>query len=66
MRKQFNRDIKIERVVAGTGDNPITDYLAFGGKRPADKPNSRWNFYTSYKAECSTPPKKPPMCAEPP
>lgn len=49
MRKQFNRDIKIERVVAGKGDNAITDYLAFGGKRPADKPNSRWNFYTSYK-----------------
>lgn len=49
MRKRFGRDIKIERVVAGKGDNPITDYLAFGGKRPAPRPDSRWNCYVAYR-----------------
>jgi peptidyl-prolyl cis-trans isomerase SurA len=40
LRKAFNRDAKVERVIAAQGDNAITDYLAFNGAKPAE--NSRW------------------------
>ncbi len=49
MREHFKRAIKIERVVAAKGENPITDYLGFGAERPASTPSNRWNFYASYK-----------------
>ena len=46
MRKKFGRDIKIERVIAAQGENPITDYLAFGGKKPEAK--SKWKHYCAF------------------
>lgn len=48
MRKQFGKNIKIERVIAAKGENAITDYLAFGGEKPVAK-SSRWASYVSYK-----------------
>lgn len=47
MRKHFGRDIKIERVIAAKGENPITDYLAFGGAKPEAK-NPRWASYAAF------------------
>ena len=49
MRERFKRDIKIERVVAAKGENPITDHLGFGADRPADSATNKWKFYTAYK-----------------
>ena len=48
VRKQFGKNIKIERVIAAKGENPITDYLAFGGDKPEAK-NPRWSSYAAYK-----------------
>jgi peptidyl-prolyl cis-trans isomerase SurA len=51
MREKFGRDVKIERVIAAKGDNPISDYIAFGGTKPATEGNNRWAYYTGYKGE---------------
>lgn len=48
MRKHFGKNIKIERVIASEGENPITDYLAFHGSKPENK-NSRWASYCAYR-----------------
>ncbi len=49
MREQFGRDIKVERVIAAKGENPITDYLAFDGDKPAADARSHWAAYAAYK-----------------
>lgn len=49
LRRQFGKDIKVERVIAAKGDNPITDYLAFGGEKP--QPKTKWAFYFPYLAK---------------
>ncbi|MCM1067081.1 MAG: peptidylprolyl isomerase [Muribaculaceae bacterium] len=48
MRTRFGRDIKIERVIAAKGENAITDYLAFGGEKPAES-TSKWKHYAAFK-----------------
>ena len=47
-RTRFGRDVKIERVIAAKGDNPITDYLAFGAERP-ESANSHWPYYRVFR-----------------
>lgn len=47
VRERFGRDIKIERVIAAKGENPITDYLGFGQEKPAEE-NPRWKYYIAY------------------
>lgn len=47
LRKKFGRDVKVERVLAAKGENPITDYLAFGGEKPASQ--SRWVAYEAFE-----------------
>lgn len=47
VRERFGRDIKIERVIAAKGENPITDYLGFGEPQPEN--NNRWKFYAAFK-----------------
>lgn len=49
MRAHFGRNIKVERVIAAKGENAITDYLAFGGEKPATDPKQRWQSYCAYK-----------------
>jgi peptidyl-prolyl cis-trans isomerase SurA len=52
LREKFGRDVKLERVIAAKGDNPISDYVAFGGEKPANEgPNARWAYYTGYKGQ---------------
>lgn len=43
LRKQFGTDAKIEKVIAGKGDNEVIDSLAFGGDAP--KISGRWTAY---------------------
>lgn len=49
MREHFGRDIKVERVIAAQGENPITDYLAFNGDKPAADARTRWSAYAAYQ-----------------
>lgn len=48
MRSHFGKELKIERVIAAQGENPITDYLAFGGEKPEAK-TPKWASYRAYK-----------------
>ena len=48
MRKKFGRDLKIERVIAAEGENPITDYLGFGAAKPAPS-STRLSTYGAFK-----------------
>ncbi|MDE6269622.1 MAG: peptidylprolyl isomerase, partial [Muribaculaceae bacterium] len=47
MKKKFERKVKVERVVAAKGDNPITDYLGFGEEKPAAK-TCGWENYDAF------------------
>jgi len=47
MTKMFGRTLKIERVIAAKGENPVTDFLAFGGKRPEPK-SKQWAYYAAF------------------
>ena len=47
LRKQFGKDIKIEKVIAAQGENAITDYLGFGGPKPEQK--GKWSYYFPYR-----------------
>lgn len=43
LRTEFGNDVKIERALAGKGENPVIDYVAFQGFRPA--PVGRWTAF---------------------
>lgn len=43
IRKHFGNDAKVERVLAGKGDNAVVDHLCFNGKMPEIK--NRWKAY---------------------
>lgn len=45
IRTQFPKDLKVEKVVAAKGENPVVDAIAFGGKAPEEK--GRWKYYFS-------------------
>lgn len=47
LKSLYGKNIKVERVIAAKGDNPITDYLAFGGEKADAK--GRWTAYFAYK-----------------
>ncbi len=46
LRKKFGREVKVERVIAGKGENEIIDNIAFNGKAPELK--GRWTCYMPY------------------
>lgn len=46
LRGEFGRNIKVEKVVAGQGENAILDNVAFGGEKPA--PVGRWTDWFGY------------------
>lgn len=46
LKEQFKGKIKVERVIAAKGENPITDYLGFG----ADKPENKSKNFETYFA----------------
>lgn len=47
LRKQFGKNIKVEKVIAAKGENNITDYLGFGGEKPEAK--GKWAWYFPYR-----------------
>ena len=47
LRKEFGKNVKIEKVIAAKGENAITDYLGFGGMKPESK--GKWAFYFPYR-----------------
>lgn len=57
MRKQFGKEIKVERVLAAQGDNKIIDGLAFGGERP--EPVGKWIAYFAYDGKIINQPEEP-------
>lgn len=48
IHNKFGRNVKVERVIAAKGENPITDFLGFGGPRP-DTSNNRWKCFVAYR-----------------
>lgn len=50
LRDKFGKSVKVERVIAAKGDNPITDYLGFGGERPQSG-TSQWKSYMAYDSK---------------
>lgn len=47
MRREFGRDVKVERVIAAKGDNAIIDAVAFGAEKPA--PTGKWTNYFAFE-----------------
>ena len=47
LRKQFGKDVKVEKVIAAKGENAITDYLGFGGDKPEAK--GKWAYYFAWR-----------------
>lgn len=47
LRKIYNKDIRVERVIAPKGKNEIVDHLAFNGPRP--KASGKWIAYFPYQ-----------------
>ncbi len=58
MRKRFNRNIKVERVIAAEGENPITDHLGFGAEKPASDTKNKWQSYAAYKGRVIAAPEE--------
>jgi len=58
MRKKFGRDIKVERVIAAQGENPITDYLGFNGSKPAADRQTKWGSYGAWKGRVLAQPEE--------
>ncbi len=58
LRQQFGRkDIRVERVIAAKGENPIVDYIAFGGVKPEAQKN-KWQCYFGYMGKQLTSPEE--------
>ncbi len=47
LRKKFGTSVRIDRVIAGRGSNPIVDNIAFGGAVP--EPNGRWKAWRGWR-----------------
>ncbi|MDE5923184.1 MAG: peptidyl-prolyl cis-trans isomerase, partial [Muribaculum sp.] len=43
LKRQFDKDVRIERVLAAKGDNRVVDAVAFGGERP-ELPG-KWKYW---------------------
>lgn len=57
LRKQFGKNVKVERVLAAEGENAITDYLAFGKEKP--EANGRWASYETFEPRIIEQPEEP-------
>lgn len=58
LRKKFGRNIKVERVIAAQGENPITDYLGFNGSKPAADRQTKWASYGAWKGRVLAQPEE--------
>lgn len=58
LRKKFGREVKVERVVAAKGENPITDYIAFGGDEESARARSKWEAFRPYQGRLINAPEE--------
>lgn len=58
LRKKFGRDVKVERVVAAKGENPITDFIAFGGDEESARARSKWASFRPYNSRMINAPEE--------
>lgn len=56
MQKTFGRRIKVERVLAAKGENPVTDFLGFGAPRPEPK-SKEWRCYAAFDGKVISSPE---------
>ncbi len=56
LRKEFGKDVKIEKVIAAQGENNITDYLGFGAEKPEAK--GKWAWYFPYRGKILNAPEE--------
>lgn len=47
MQKRFDLKVRVERVIAAKGDNPISDYLIWNGPKPGPDA-TRWAYYSKF------------------
>lgn len=57
MSKRFDRSVKVERIIAAQGDNPISDYLFFNGPKPEGK-NLTWKYYFGFGGHLAQQPEE--------
>lgn len=57
LRKEFGRNVRVERVIAAKGENAIVDYIAFEGEKPAAEKN-KWQFYFGYMGKLLNSPEE--------
>ncbi len=48
LRKEFGKNIKVERVVAAKGENAVVDYIMFSGSKPAT--DKKWPSFVDYQS----------------
>lgn len=56
LRKEFGKEVKVERVLAAEGDNAIIDGLAFG--KPAPTPTGKWVSYFAHDGKVIAQPEE--------
>lgn len=57
MREKFGRRIKVERIIAAQGDNPISDYLFFNGEKP-DTSKLSWPSFFGFAGHLAQQPEE--------
>lgn len=57
MSRFGQKNVKVERVIAAKGDNPIIDYLAFNGEKA--NPSGKWEACFSYLGKIIDQPEEP-------
>ena len=57
MREKFGKDVKVERILAGKGDNPISDYLFFDGPAP-DTSKITWKHFFGFGGHLAQQPEE--------
>ncbi len=57
LRKEFGRNVRVERVIAAKGENEIVDYIAFEGEKPAADKN-KWQCCFGYMGKLLNAPEE--------
>lgn len=56
LRKEFGRNVKVDRVIAAKGENPVVDHIAFFGDKP--ETDKKWPCYTDYNGRVISVPEE--------
>lgn len=57
MAKKFKNEVKVERIIAAQGDNPISDYLFFDGPAP-DTSKLTWKHFFGFGGHLAQQPEE--------